>query len=57
MLYTEDEVFDNEEDAEKCACECAGNFVEETEVLMYAGRDYIPRNDVNFVVEEIDDKD
>lgn len=55
ILDTEDEVFDNEEDAEEYACECGGNFAESAEVLKWAGREYSPPEDVEFVVEEIDD--
>ena len=55
VLDTEDEVFDNEQDAEEYACECGGNFAEGAEVLSLAGRDYNSREEVDFVVEEIDD--
>lgn len=55
VLGTEDEVFDNEQDAEEYACECGGNFAVGADVLRLAGRDYTPREDVEFVVEEIDD--
>ena len=55
VLNTEDEVFDNEQDAEEYACECGGNFAEGAEVLSMSGRDYIPREDVDFVVDEIDE--
>lgn len=57
VLNTEDEVFDNEQDAEDYACECGGAFAEGAEVLSLAGRNYTPREDVDFVVEEIDDED
>lgn len=57
VLDTEDEVFDNEQDAEDYACECGGAFAEGAEVLSLAGRDYTPREDVDFVVEEVDDED
>lgn len=57
VLNTEDEVFDNEQDAEDYACECGGAFAEGAEVLSLAGRDYTPREDVDFVVEEVDDED
>ncbi len=53
-LDTEDEIFDNEEDAEEYACECGGNFATGADVLRLAGRDYTPRETVEFVVEEID---
>ena len=56
VLGTEDEVFDNEQDAEEYACECGGNFAVGVDVLRLAGRDYTPREDVEFVVEEIDDQ-
>ena len=55
VLQTEDEIFDNEDSAEEYACECGGNFAEGAEVLKLAGREYTPREDVEFVVEEIDD--
>ncbi|MBQ4095316.1 MAG: hypothetical protein IJC65_02700 [Oscillospiraceae bacterium] len=55
VLETEDEVFDTEEEAEEYACECGGAFATGAEVLMLSGRDYIPPEDVEFVVEEIDD--
>lgn len=57
VLDTEDEVFDNEQDAEDYACECGGAFAEGAEVLSLAGRDYTPREDVDFVVEEVDDEE
>lgn len=57
VIDTEDEVFDNEQDAEDYACECGGNFAEGAEVLALAGRDYTPRKDVDFVVVEVDDED
>lgn len=57
VIDTEDEVFDNEQDAEDYACECSGDFTEGAEVLSLSGRDYIPREDVDFVVEEVDDED
>ena len=56
VLNIEDEIFDNEQDAEDYACECGGAFAEGAEVLSMAGRDYTPREDVDFVVEEIDDE-
>ena len=55
LLQTEDEIFDNEESAEEYALECGSNFAEGAEVLKLAGREYTPREDVEFVVEEIDD--
>lgn len=57
VLETEEEIFDNEQDAEDYACECGGAFSEGAEVLRLAGRAYTPREDVEFVVEEIDDDD
>ena len=57
VLNTEDEVFDNEQDAEDYACEYGGAFAEGAEVLSLAGRDYTPREDVDFVAEEVDDED
>lgn len=55
VLDTEDEVFDTEEEAEDYACECGGAFAEGADVLSMAGRPYTPREDVDFVVEEIDE--
>lgn len=55
VLETQDEVFDNERDAEEYACECGGAFAEGAEVLSLAGRDYTPRDEVDFIVEEVDD--
>ncbi len=55
VLDTEDEVFDNEQDAEDYACECGGAFAVGAETLSLAGRDYIPPEDVEFVVEELDE--
>lgn len=50
----DDEVFDTEEAAEEYACECGGGFAEGAEVLELAGRAYTPRNEVDFIVEEIE---
>lgn len=55
VLETEDEVFDNIQDAEDYACECGGAFSVGAEVLSLSGREYTPREDVEFVVEEVDD--
>lgn len=55
VLNTEDEIFDNEQDAEDYACECGGAFVEGAEVLSLAGREYTSREDVDFIVEELDE--
>ena len=55
VLDTEDEVFDNEEDAQEYACEWGGSFAQGAECLSLAGRAYTPREAVDFVVEEIDD--
>lgn len=55
VLDTEDEVFDTEEEAEDYACECGGAFAEGAEVLSMSGRLYTPREDVDFVVEELDE--
>lgn len=57
VLDDEVEVFDNEEEAEDYACECGGTFAEGAEVLSYAGYAYIPPEDVEFVVAEIDDEE
>lgn len=56
VIDTEDEVFDTEEEAEDYACECGGDFTEGAEVLSMSGRPYTPREDVDFVVEEIDEE-
>lgn len=55
VLDTEDEIFDTEEEAEDYACECGGAFVEGAEVLSMLGRPYTPREDVDFVVEELNE--
>lgn len=55
VLNTEDEIFDDEQDAEDYACECGGAFAEGAEVLSLAGREYTPREDVDFIVEELDE--
>ncbi len=54
VLETEDEVFDNEQDAQDYADECGGAFAEGADVLSMSGRSYIDPDDVDFVVEEID---
>lgn len=55
VLETDDEIFDNEQDAEMYACDCGGAFATGAEILQLRGEDYIPPEDVEFVVEEIDD--
>lgn len=55
VLNTEDEIFDNEQDAEDYTCECGGAFAEGAEVLSLAGRDYTPSEDVEFIVEILDE--
>ncbi len=57
VIETLDEVFDNEYEAESYACECGGAFSEGADVLSMSGEEYTAREDVNFVVEEIDDDD
>lgn len=57
VLDTEDDIFDNEQDAEAYARECGGAFAEGAEVLDLAGQAYTPPEDVDFVVEEVDDED
>ena len=57
VLDTEDEIFDNEQDAEDYARECSGAFAEGAEVLDLAGQAYTSPEDVDFVVEEVDDED
>lgn len=56
VLDTEDEIFDNEQDAEDFAREWGGSFSEGASVLSMSGRSYTPRDAVDFVVEEIDDE-
>jgi len=53
----EEETFDNERDAREYADECGSAFATGGEVLKALGREYTPREDVEFVVEEIDDED
>lgn len=55
ILSTEDEIFDNEQDAEDYACECGGAFAVGAEVLKLAGEAYTPSEDVDFIVEELDE--
>lgn len=55
VLETEEEVFDNEEDAEEYACECGGNYAEGAEVLDCANRAYDIPEDSYFVVTEIEE--
>ena len=55
VLDTEEEVFDNEEEAQDFAEEWGSNFSTGADELRMRGRDYIPREDVDFVVEAIDD--
>lgn len=55
IIETEDEVFDNEGDAEAYSLECGSAFSEGAEVLAMAGREFIPREDVDYVVIEIDE--
>lgn len=55
VLSTEDEIFDNEQDAEEYACECGGNFSQGAECLSLRGEPYIPREAVDFEVEELDE--
>lgn len=56
VMETEDEVFDNEQDAEDYACECGCNFAAGAEVLDLMGRSFIPPQSVNFIVEELDEE-
>lgn len=55
VLEIEDEIFDTEEDAEEYACELGGCFSQGAEDLSLMGREYTPRDEVEFVVEEIDE--
>ena len=57
VIETLDEIFDRERDAEDYACECGGAFSEGAEVLSMSGEDYMSRDDVEFIVEEIDGDD
>ena len=57
VIDTEEETFDNERDAREYAKECGSAFATEGEVLKELGREYTPKEDVEFVVEEIDDED
>lgn len=55
VLDTDEEVFDSQEVAQDYADEWGSNFSVGAEELRLRGRDYTPREDVEFVVEEIDD--
>lgn len=55
VLDTDEEVFDNEDDAQEYADEWASNFSVGAEELRLRGREYTPREDVEFVVEELDE--
>ena len=57
VIETLDEVFDSEYEADNYACECGGAFSEGADVLSMSGEEYTSRDDVDFVVEEIDDDD
>ena len=57
VLDTEDETFDNEQDAQRYAQECVGAFAEGAEVLELAGENYIPEESVDFIVKEAEDED
>lgn len=54
ILDTEEEIFDSEEEAQEFACEWGGNFSQGAEDLSLRGESYIPREAVDFEVEEID---
>lgn len=55
VLYTDDEIFDNEEDAKFYAEECSAAFAEGEEVLELADRTYECSDDSYFVVTEIEE--
>ena len=57
VLDTEDDIFDNEQDAEHYARECSGAFAEVAESPDLAGQAYTPQEDVDFVDEEVADED
>lgn len=53
VLETEDEIFDNEEDAEFYAEECSAGFAQGEEDFEYANRAFEYADDSEFVVTEI----
>ena len=55
VLETDDNVFDDEQEAEDYACECGGAYAQGAEDLSLMGRDYDDPGNVRFEVEEIDD--
>jgi len=55
VLDTEEEVFDSQEEAQDFADEWGSDFSAGADVLKWCGRDYTPREDVEFVVEEVDE--
>lgn len=55
VLETEDEVFDNEEDAESYLEDCSAGFAQGEEDLEYANRAFDYAEDSYFVVTEIED--
>ena len=55
VLETEDEIFDNEEDAEFYAEECSAGFAQGEEDFEYANRAFEYADDSEFVVTEIKD--
>lgn len=55
VLETEDEIFDNEEDAEFYAEECSAGFAQGEEDFEYANRAFEYTDDSEFVVTEIED--
>ena len=54
ILETEDEIFDNEEDAEFYAEECSAGFAQGEEDFEYANRAFEYADDSEFVVTEIE---
>ena len=54
-IDVEEEIFNSESEADDFACEWGSNFSAGAETLSLMGREYTPREDVEFVVEEIDE--
>ena len=55
VLETMDEKFDTYEDADEYSLVCGSDFSTGAEVLELAGRPFTSRDDVDFVVEEVDE--
>ena len=54
IVDTEDEVFDNREDAEDYALECGSNFAEGADVLDMCGRSDLDPDEYSYEVREED---